>query len=67
MKFFTPARMLIIGSICVVMGVVLPLLMVVKILESTFFLNFFSYTIGMIGTFLGIAGAAMYVKYNRRK
>jgi len=67
MKFFTPIRMLIIGGILVVASVVLPLLMVVKILESTYFLNFFSYIIGLVGTFLGIAGAAMYVRFNRRK
>ena len=67
MSFFTPIRMLIIGGIFVVASVVLPLLMVVKVLESTYFLNFFSYTIGLVGTFMGIAGASMYVKYNRRK
>ncbi|HWR64674.1 MAG TPA: hypothetical protein VN364_01000 [Bellilinea sp.] len=67
MSFFTPIRMLIIGGIFVVASVVLPLLMVVKVLESTIFLNFFSYIIGLVGTFLGIAGASMYVKYNRRK
>ena len=67
MSFFTPIRMLIIGGIFVVASVVLPLLMVVKVLESTMFLNFFSYIIGLVGTFLGIAGASMYVKYNRRK
>jgi len=67
MSFFTPIRMLIIGGIFVVASVVLPLLMVVKVLESTYFLNFFSYIIGLVGTFMGIAGASMYVKYNRRK
>jgi hypothetical protein len=67
MSFFTPIRMLIIGGIFVVASVVLPLLMVVKVLESTIFLNFFSYIIGLVGTFMGIAGASMYIKYNRRK
>ena len=67
MSFFTPIRMLVIGGILVLAGVVLPLLMVVKMLESTLFLNFFSYVIGLVGTFLGIAGASLYVKYNRRK
>jgi len=61
MSFFTPIRMLVIGAIFVLAGVVLPLLMVVKVLESTLFLNFFSYVIGLVGTFLGIAGASMYV------
>ena len=59
--------MLVIGGVMVVASVILPLLMVVKVLESTIFLNFFSYIIGLVGTFLGIAGAAMYVKYNRKK
>ncbi|HEY4691883.1 MAG TPA: hypothetical protein VIH16_00460 [Bellilinea sp.] len=67
MSFFTPIRMLIIGGIFVVLSVILPLLMVVKVLESTLFLNFFTYIIGLVGTFLGIAGASMYVKYNRKK
>ena len=67
MSFFTPIRMLIIGGIFVVASVVLPLLMVVKVLQSTIFLNFFSYIIGLVGTFMGIAGASMYIKYNRKK
>ncbi len=67
MSFFTPVRMLIIGGIFVVAAVVLPLLMVAKVLESTYFLNFFSYIIGVIGTILGITGASLYVRYNRRK
>lgn len=67
MKFFTPVRMLVIGGTLVVLSVILPLLMVVKVLESTFFLNFFSYIIGVIGTILGLTGAALYVRINRRK
>jgi hypothetical protein len=41
------------------MGVVLPFLMVIKILESTFFLNFFSYAAQVSGVILGILGLAM--------
>ena len=67
MSFFTPVRMIVLGGIFVVAAVVLPLLMVVKVLDSTLFLNFFSYTIGLIGTILGITGASLYVRYNRRK
>jgi hypothetical protein len=59
--------MIILGLLMVIAGVVLPMLMVVKVLESTFFLNFFSYFLSMAGTFLGIIGAAMYVRFTRGK
>ena len=60
-------RILVIGFFMVLAGVILPFLMVLGILESTFFLNFFSYTISTLGVFLGIIGTAMYVRKNRRK
>jgi hypothetical protein len=60
-------RILLIGFFMALAGVILPLLMVIGVLESTFFLNFFSYTISTLGVFLGIIGTAMYVRENRRK
>lgn len=60
-------RILVIGFFMVLAGVILPFLMVLKILESTFFLNFFSYAISTLGLFLGIIGTALYVRENRRK
>ena len=48
------------------LGVVLPLLMVMKILESTYFLNFFSYIVSLSGFFLGLIGAMTYVREKRR-
>jgi hypothetical protein len=60
-------RLLVIGFFMVLAGVILPFLMVLRILESTFFLNFFSYAISTLGVFLGIIGTAMYVRENRRK
>jgi hypothetical protein len=67
MKFFTPKRLFILGVICLVLGVVLPLLMVLKIAESTYFLNFLSYTLSLLGMILGTIGLAYYVSENRRK
>ncbi|MHB0987885.1 MAG: hypothetical protein ACYC3P_04365 [Bellilinea sp.] len=67
MSFFTPIRIMLLGFIFVLAGVVLPFLMVMQVLDSTMFLNFFSYVLGLVGMFLGVAGASMYVKYNRRK
>ena len=47
------------GFILMLLGVIFPLLMVIKVLESTFFLNFFSYTLSLLGMFVGIIGIAM--------
>jgi hypothetical protein len=49
---------LVIGFIMVLLGFVLPFLMVLKVLESTYFLNFFSYTVSLLGIFLGLMGSA---------
>jgi hypothetical protein len=48
------------------MGVVFPFLMVMQVLESTFFLNFFSFTISLIGIIIGVIGSAYYFRINRR-
>lgn len=67
MKWLTPTRMIIIGFLLMVMGVILPFLMVIKVLESTFFLNFFSYTSSLLGMIIGFIGTAFYVHVNRIK
>lgn len=50
-----------------IMGVVFPFLMVIKIIESTFFLNFFSYAASLSGMMLGIIGTAFYSLGKRKK
>lgn len=55
-----------IGFLCVLMGVVLPFLMVMQVVESTLFLNFFSFIISLIGIIIGVIGSAYYVRINRR-
>lgn len=66
MKDEHPFRLVWIGFILVLAGAVLPFLIVMKILPSTLFLNFFAFTISVGGLFLGIIGAAMYVKKNKK-
>lgn len=44
------------GFFLVLLGAVLPFLMVIKILESTFFLNFFAYGAQVTGIALGLIG-----------
>ena len=57
----------LVGFVLVVLGAVLPFLMVMQILKSTFFLNFFSYGATVAGIFLGLIGATQYVREHRGK
>ena len=54
------------GFILVTLGFLLPLLMVMKILPSTYFLNFFSFIASLFGIFLGLMGAAQMAVEGRR-
>ena len=66
MSFLRKPRSLVVyGFILMLLGVIFPLLMVMKILESTFFLNFFSYTLSLVGMILGIIGIAFEFKGRR--
>jgi len=67
MMRLSPKQMLIIAVILLVLGAVLPFLMVMDVLESTFFLNFFSYACQVSGLVLGMIGTFSLVKINRDK
>lgn len=43
-------------------GILVPFLMVINVIESTYFLNFFSWGISTIGLALGMIGFTMYSK-----
>jgi hypothetical protein len=58
-------RIFIIATALLLIGVILPLLMVVKVIESTFLLNFFSYASSLSGFILGFYGIAGYIKARR--
>ena len=58
---------ILIGFILVFLGFLLPLLMVIKVLESTYFLNFFSFIASIIGLFMGLMGASQYYVEFRHK
>lgn len=57
---------LAIGLLLVLFGMVTPFLMVMRLVESTFFLNFLSFGASVAGLFLGIIGAVYYVRLNRK-
>ncbi|MBU4224398.1 MAG: hypothetical protein KKC71_01075 [Chloroflexi bacterium] len=60
-------NLILIGFFLALIGVILPLLMVVQIIKSTFFLNFFSYGSSVVGLILGLIGAIYFVRLNREK
>jgi hypothetical protein len=56
-----------IGLVGLVVGVVLPFLMVLRIIEPGFVLTFIAYTSSLGGLFLGLLGAAGYARADRVK
>ncbi len=61
-----PVQLILIGFVLVVIGAVFPFLMVIQVLQSTLFLNFFSYIASIVGLFLGVYGSATYVRMKRK-
>ncbi len=62
-----PKRLLVTAILLMVFGVLMPLLMVIKVVESTFFLNFLSYGSTTLGFLLGIISvAASQLKQKKR-
>ena len=62
-----PRNFIIIAFFMLLAGAVLPFLMVIGVLESTFLLNFVVYIVSVVGLFLGVIGIAMYVGDARRR
>jgi hypothetical protein len=56
-----------IGFCLMLLGFFLPLLMLMQMIPSTFFLNFFAYVSSVLGLMLGVIGVAGYVKRRPRK
>ena len=63
----SPLKMIVIGVLLMILGVVLPLMMVVKVLTATLALSFLSYGASLVGMFMAFYGLFTYVKISRRK
>jgi hypothetical protein len=48
--------MILTGLALLILGVAVPFMMVIQLVESTFFLNFASFTIQLIGLVMGVVG-----------
>ena len=56
----SPRPLLSLGVTLMLLGIILPFLMLIQVLESTFFLNFFSWGASVVGLAFGTIGFAMY-------
>ena len=65
MRGMQPWKLILIGFVLVLFGFVAPFLMVMKLVPSSFILNFMSYGASVLGLFLGLIGAALYVRTHR--
>lgn len=57
-----PLVYIIVGGVLLAVGAVLPFLMVVRVLTSTFLLNFVAYGASVVGLVLGLLGAFSYMR-----
>ena len=60
-----PKLLLGVGLLLLVLGFVLPFMMVMHIIPSTYFLNFFSYGASLVGLIMGMLGAATIILNSR--
>jgi hypothetical protein len=59
MNRLSPRFLLSLGVFLMILGIILPFLMVIHMLEPTFFLNFFSWGASITGLSLGTIGFAL--------
>ena len=60
MNYELPRFLIVLGLFLMLVGMALPFLMVIRMLESTFFLNFFAWSASVTGLAFGMIGVAMY-------
>ena len=60
-------KLIFLGFLMVLIGFIVPLLMVIKVIEPSFFWGFLSYGVSVAGLFLGLIGGSLYVRSNRKK
>jgi hypothetical protein len=66
MRRLYPGPMILIGFLLVVVGAVLPWLIVLQILPSTYALNFISFAASILGLMLGVVGLAYFVSLRKK-
>ncbi len=67
MSTINPLILLFVGFGLLVLGFVLPVLMIMQLLPSTFFLNFLAYGMSFSGLMIGVLGSIMVATRYRKK
>lgn len=67
MREVQPRNIIVIGFVLVLIGFIVPLLMTLQAIPSTWFLNFGSFAASVCGLILGLIGAALYTRKRRDK
>jgi hypothetical protein len=67
MMGYRPGTLILLGVILLVLGWAIPFLMVLRVLQPSFFLSFFSWGASVGGLFLGSVGVVMYMRKFRKK
>ena len=62
-----PALLMLLGFALLMIGVCLPFLMTLRLIEPTLFLGFVSYLSSVGGLVIGIVGAAQYTRAERQR
>jgi len=59
--------MILVGGAMMLVSIILPFLMVMQVLRTTFFLNFLAYGLSVAGILIGFIGMVTLVKIRREK
>jgi hypothetical protein len=62
MNRLTPAQMMWLGFFLLVLGILLPFLMVLQMLESTLLMNFIAYLASLGGLVIGLIGVVEHAR-----
>ncbi len=60
MRVSAPVRLLILATVLLLAGAILPFLMVIRVIQPSFALSFFSYGASLVGLVMGLIGVAQY-------
>jgi len=66
-SLLSPGKMIAVGFVMVILGAALPFMMVLRMIEPTFFLIFLAYGVSIGGLLLGFVGAAYIFLADRRR
>jgi len=66
MRRLRPPEIIALGFVLVLFGFLIPLLMVIKVIETSFLLSFLSHGASVAGLFLGLVGAVSYTRLGKR-